>query len=139
VAVEAPEARARREGGLPVHVTVPVGTGGLTALSLSIVIDAPQARFDVHTDSAFGAFGPWVCTDSTPADRRADATVIACSLVVRPGAPTALGIDLDYPGEPTLTATAGAPSNEDPNPANDVSTLQLPATGTALAVPPVQQ
>jgi hypothetical protein len=130
--VEEPAARPRPEDGLPVHVTVPVDAGGLTALSLSIVIGAPEARFDVHTDSAFGAFGPWTCTDSTPAERRAEATVIACTLDVRPGVPTALGIDLDYPGEPTLTATIGAPANEDPNPGNNTSTLQLPVTEGAV-------
>ena len=107
------------------HLSLPVDADGRTTLAVSLVIGAPQVRFQAHGASSFGDFGPWTCTDTTPS-AQLETTQITCSLeIVGPGTPTTLGIDLAYPGEPLLTATVDAPGGVDPDPSNNTVQLRL--------------
>lgn len=110
----------RRPGTqMPYHLTIPVDLQGADQAVLTVTVSELTA-FQTHTDRDYG---PWHCTQTsaagtTPAE-------LSCRLPTGT-ASSSLGLDLGGPAGATVSVSLNAAGNEDPDPANNAFSWQMP-------------
>ena len=93
---------SRGQASAPAHVELPVTlSGGMADLQVTVTI----VGLNKFTTTSGAGQGPWSCVATTPMAGAGKTAVVRCNLPgARPGDPLALGLDIGYSGDGSLSA-----------------------------------